>query len=198
MSDDKQGYAGIAQPASGATEYDRISFVARQIANKMATTTLVTVMAVGDGTVDVQPMVAQLDGAGNATPHGTIHNIPVWRLQAGTSAIIIDPVVGDIGLALFCQSDISSIKKTKKPGNPGSRRKFDWSDGIYLGGVLNAVPTQTIEMSDTDGVVITSAMPIKLVGAVEISETLTVAGKDFATHTHGGVTTGGGTSGPVT
>lgn len=198
MSDDKQGYAGIAQPASGSTEFDRISFVCRSILNKMATTTLVTVMAVGDGMVDVQPMVAQLDGAGNATPHGTIHNIPVWRLQAGASAIILNPSVGDIGLALFCQSDISSVKKTKKAGNPGSRRKFDWADGVYMGGVLNIAATQTIEISDAYGIVITSAMPVKIMGNAEISGTLKVAGRDFASHTHGGVTTGGGTSGPVT
>lgn len=201
MNDDKQAYAGIAQPASGSTEYDRMSFVARQLVNKMATTTLVEVVAVTingqDATVDVRPLIAQLDGAGNATPHGIIHNIPVAKMQTGSCAILMIPTVGDKGKVDFCQSDISSVKKTRQAGNPGSRRKFDWADGIYMGALLNEAATTIIEMSPVGGLVIASPLPIKFVGDVEISGTLKVSGKDFATHVHSGITTGGANSGPV-
>lgn len=165
MSGD-QAFAGIGQRSSGSGEANRLDFVIQQAMNRMATAVPVLVKAVGDGTVDVQPMVSQLDGAGNAVPHGTIHGLPVLRYQAGVSAVLLDPVVGDRGLAIFCHADISSVKKTRKVANPGSRRKFDWSDGVYLGGILNDAPTQFIRISGS-GVEITAP-------TVAVSANLTV------------------------
>jgi hypothetical protein len=97
------------------------------------------------GTVDVQILVNQVDGDGNATPHGTIHGLPYFRLQGGVSAVVIDPVVGDIGMAVFADRDISSAKINKAPSNPGSSRRFDFSDGLYVGGFLGATPTQYVQ-----------------------------------------------------
>ena len=97
------------------------------------------------GTVNVQPLVNMIDGAGNATPHGVINGLPYYRLQAGNTAIIADPIAGDLGLAIFCQRDISSVKVNKAVSNPGSFRKFDPADGIYLGGLLNPVPAVAIQ-----------------------------------------------------
>jgi phage baseplate assembly protein gpV len=99
------------------------------------------------GFVDVLPLVNQIDGKGESTPHTTIYNIPYFRLQGGADAIIIDPVVGDVGAAIFCQRDISCVKKTKKQSNPGSYRKYDLSDGLYFGGFLNGTPSQYIRFS---------------------------------------------------
>jgi hypothetical protein len=101
------------------------------------------------GFVDVVPMVSQVDSAGNPTPHDVIYNLPYMRVQGGVNAVIIDPAVGDIGAALFCRRDISTVKRTRKPANPGSRRRFDWADGLYVGGFLNGVPTQYIRFSNT-------------------------------------------------
>jgi len=42
-----------------------------------------------------------------------------------------------------------------------------------------------------------TAPTIKLDGAVQVTTTLSINGIDFATHTHSGVTTGGGVTGPV-
>lgn len=112
--------------------------------------------------------------------------------------------------AVFASTDISNVKRAKEPTTPGSFRRFDWSDGIYLGGLLNAEPTQFIQM-DSAGVTITatSGQPVTInVDSVTMSGDLTVTGsissgagstfggKAFDTHTHTGVTTGGGTSGP--
>lgn len=199
------------------SEFNRLSFVVRSIMAQQATTTLVIVRAVDGDTVDVQPMVAQVDGAGNAVDHGIIHGLPVWRLQGGNSAVIVEPAVGDIGLAVFASTDISNVKRAKEPTTPGSFRRFDWSDGIYLGGLLNAEPTQSIRMDD-EGITITAApgLPVTFnadsvainADTVSISGDLAVGGnittgagstfngKAFDSHTHGGVTTGGGTSGP--
>jgi phage baseplate assembly protein gpV len=180
---------------------------------RAATATLVMVKAVHNagelapvGLIDVQPMVAQIDGAGKTTPHGIIHNIPYMRVQGGANAVIIDPVVGDIGLAVFASRDISSVKATKQPSGPGSRRRHSMADGLYIGGFLNAVPTQFIRFSG-DGVEIKSTTvtitgDVHITGDVQVDKTLTATtnviggGKSLKTHTHGGVMAGGGVSGP--
>jgi hypothetical protein len=150
------GYAGYQQPADSSTEPSAHHAVINAIIGRLATTAIVQVLAVTNaggvspvGFVDVQPMVNQMDGAGNPTPHGTIHNMPYFRLQGGTSAIILDPVVGDIGIAVFCSRDILQVKRTKAIANPGTAGRFDWADGLYIGGVLNGVPTQYIQFSNT-------------------------------------------------
>lgn len=156
-------YAGQATPPSGTSQWNRLEFAMRSILNRTATMTLVQVKAVDGLSVDVQPMVHQLDGADNAVPHGVVHGVPVWRYQGGSSAVIVDPVVGDIGIALFAHSDISSVKATKAAAPPGSRRKFSWSDAIYMGGILNGDPTQFIRMNAAGGI------DIKASGAITIN-----------------------------
>lgn len=143
------GYSGAKDIFAEGSDFNAMSFVVRQILNGTATTTLVRVVAIAAGYVDVQPLVNQVDGAGNATPHGVIHHLPFFRLQGGASAVIIDPQIGDIGMASFASHDISSVKATRKQANPGSRRRFDMADGIYVGGMLNGVPTQFVAFTDT-------------------------------------------------
>lgn len=222
MSENKSAFTGMAGLADANGEWNRLQFAIRQVMNRMATTNLVQVKAVeetADGwTVDVQPMVAQVDGAGNAVPHGVVHNLPVWRVQGGTSAVIVVPTAGDIGIAVFASTDISGVKRAKEPTTPGSGRRFDWADGMYLGGILNALPTQFIRM-DEAGITITAGdgLPVNInapgglnivapttafTGDVTATGDLTTGpgstfnGKSFDNHTHGGVQTGTGTSGP--
>lgn len=196
-----QGVLGDAQ-----NDASMIEFIARKVANSMATIALVKVVAVSGDTVDVQPMVHQIDGAGVAIPHGTIHGLPFFTLRAGSTAIRAVPVVGDIGMAAFCHSDTSSVRATKAPAPPSSRRRFDWADGLYLGGFLG--PTATTFIDAKDGTVEVKATTIKLTGAVQVTGEMQVTGgitasgevtgngKALSTHTHSGVTTGSGTSGP--
>lgn len=158
------------------------SFIAKQMVNGMATATLVQVKAVHTDTVDVQPMVNQIDGAGTGIPHGVIHGLPFFSLRAGAAEIRAKPVVGDIGIALFCHSDISSVKETKKPANPGSRRRFDWGDGIYLGGVLGAAPTVRLDIGG-GGIYVTGS--IDVTGSVSVG---TGATGSFSTAGGGTVT----------
>lgn len=142
-------------------DFNQIAFIARQIINGMATSAPAKVMAVHDGpngwTVDVQIMVNQIDGKGEGIPHGTIHGLPVKTVRAGTCEIRIKPRVGDKGIVSFCHSDISVVKKTGDIANPGSRRKFDWSDGVYLGSFrADGEATSVIEIGDDDNVLIKS------------------------------------------
>ena len=171
MSHLANGYTGSQNLSDTSSQFNAVEFIARQVLNKACTSTLVKIVAVTTsggvtpvGYVDVQLLVNQIDGAGNKMPHGVVYNLPYLRLQGGASAIILDPVVGDIGLASIASHDISAIKTTKAMANPGSRRRFSMSDGIYSGGVLNATPAHYVQFTG-DGIDIVSPGTIKIKAA---------------------------------
>lgn len=149
MSQNRQGFEQPGQ-RGGVGE---IGFIVDSILMRIQTVTLVRVVKVKGGglapvgMVDVQPLVSQIDGSGAVIPHGIIFNIPYMRLQGGSNAIVIDPQVGDIGMCGFCSRDISSVKVNKTASAPQSRRRFDYSDGLYFGGFLNGTPSQYIMFS---------------------------------------------------
>lgn len=152
MSD--SGYWGQQRGLTAQSKFNEIWFVVNSILNRRATATLVQIKACTNtdgvspvGFVDVQPLVHQLDGSGNIMPHGVIYGLPYLRLQGGAHAVIMDPEPGDIGIAIFASADLSKVKATKKAAAPGSARRFDMSDGLYVGGVLNAAPTSYIRFS---------------------------------------------------
>lgn len=145
---------GSLAPSSTWGEFNNMTFMVQQALSKMQTATLVRIESctnVGTlspvGLVDVTPLVNQLDGQGNPTPHVTIYNIPYFRIQGGTNGIIMDPQIGDIGVCVFASRDISKIKSTKQQGNPGSLRQYSFSDGMYFGGMLNGTPIQYVQFS---------------------------------------------------
>jgi hypothetical protein len=165
------GYAGQLGLSDAATDFNKHDSQIWRVLAKVRTVVPVKVMAVhvdSDGLapvgfVDAQPAVNQMDGAGNTYPHDTVYSLPYFRLQGGTNAVICDPQVGDIGAALICDRDISSVKANKGIANPGSRRRFSLPDGLYLGGFLNGTPTQYfrftangIEIVDANGNTVTT------------------------------------------
>lgn len=164
----------------------------------------------GVGFVNIQPMVAAVDVAGTVQAHGTIYNAPYFRVQGGSNAIIIDPEIGDIGIAVFASRDISSVKASRKPSAPASFRRLDAADALYLGGVLNGAPTQYFRMW-SGGIEIVSptqitlnAPTINLVGDVTASATIVATGEitgnsvPLSTHVHSGVTAGSDDTGEPT
>lgn len=125
--------------------------------------------------LDVLPLVTGFSADGSQVENSTVFNVPAWRLQRGASAVIMDPVEGDIGLLLCCDRDITKVKKEKKEALPASRRTHSRADGIYLGGVLNADPVQYVKFA-SDGIDIVSpllvsvtAPNIELNGSAKIS-----------------------------
>ena len=158
MTDRNTGFGSI-----GATQDDLgvMRFDAEETMHRIATNAPVKVLAVHDTAsgprVDVQIMVNQIDGAGTGIEHGTIHDLPVQTVRAGNCEIRVKPRVGDVGLVSFCHSDISAVKETGDVANPGSRRRFDWSDGIYCGSVhAQGAATTFIEIDADDNVAITA------------------------------------------
>lgn len=150
------GYAGQQGLSDPASKFNVLSFIMEQILGRASTVKLVQVKAVTNtggvspvGFVDIHPLVNQVDGLGNSTKHGTIFKVPYFRLQGGGNAVIIDPKVDDIGIAVIADRDISSVKETKAEANPGSKRRFDMADALYLGGLLNNTPDQYVQFNDT-------------------------------------------------
>ena len=195
--DAADGYAGFASPNDQAGGVNAQALLIERMLAQTHTAMLVRVAAVssaddGGGRVDVQPLVHQVDGAGQIVPHGTVHGLPYIRLQGGTSAFIVNPVTGDIGLAVFASRDISTVKATGQASPPGSGRRNSMSDGIYLGGLLNGTPTQTVKM-DTDGITLTSptAVTINAPKLIINADTVTHDGVNVgSTHRHSGVRAG--------
>ncbi|WP_028085667.1 phage baseplate assembly protein [Dickeya zeae] len=111
--------------------------------------------------VDVLPLVTRTDPSGAMIDNSPIYNVPVWRLQRGNSAVIMDPVVGDIGMIAICDRDNSIARANRKQSVPGSKRMHSKSDALYLGGFLNAQPTQYIEFSD-GAINITTPNPVNI------------------------------------
>jgi phage baseplate assembly protein gpV len=162
------GFSGFESPTDFLNEFNSQYFLVWSILSRIATATLVQVQAVTTaggvapvGFVDILPLVNQVDGAGNTTPHGIIYNCPYFRMQGGTNAIILDPQVGDIGIAIFASRDLSSAIASRAQAPPGSARMYDMADALYIGGVLNAIPTQFVEFSTT-GIRISSPTQVKL------------------------------------
>lgn len=145
-----QGYPGQMGASDGATEFNKHYAQIWGVLAKVRTSVPVKIIAVHVdagglapvGFVDAQPAVNQMDGGGKTFPHDTVFNLPYVRMQGGANAVICDPVVGDVGMAMICDRDISSVKANKGIANPGSRRRFGLADGVYVGGILNGTPTQ--------------------------------------------------------
>ena len=158
---------GMLRPSSQWGVYNNIRFMVQQALAQVQTASVVKVTACTNdgvvspvGTVDVQVLVNQVNGQGNPTPHVTMYSLPYLRIQGGTNAVIIDPQPGDIGIAVFSSRDITNVKSTKAQANPGSFRMHDFSDGMYLGGLLNGTPSQYLQFSSA-GISLVSPNEVK-------------------------------------
>jgi hypothetical protein len=152
---DPEKFFGQRGTFDDSSDFNARDFHIRQIIGEVRTAVPVKIIAVHGGgvgaapTVDVQPMVNQIDGQGNATPHGIIYGIPVSRSQGGAAGVIMDPVAGDVGHIIISDRDTSSLRANAgAQSNPGSMRTHDLSDGVYHGAMLNAViPTRYVNLN---------------------------------------------------
>lgn len=125
-------------------------YLIERLIRNINTATLVKVTAVypvagSVGFVDVMPLVQQTTTTGVVIDPAPMYRQPYLRAQGGLSAIILDPAVGDIGIAVFAQRDISAVASTRAQAAAATNRAYDAGDGLYLGGLLNGDPTQYVE-----------------------------------------------------
>lgn len=232
-------YVGNRDAASSSTPWNTQQFLIDEEKNQMRTATLGKIVTApysvsSDGTktpiepgspvaigyVDVQPLVNQQDGDGNATQHKTVYRLSYMRYQGGNGAFISDPVIGDVGKVVVADRDTSSVRATGgQISNPGSRRKYDLADGSFFGCTIAGAPGQYFSWTATGfvvhdrngntytgsptGFVLADAAGNSIASAaagITINGWLFPRGKtdNINLHTHNGVTVGGGVTGPVT
>lgn len=185
MLDFFRTYTGTEQ----LSEANTLHFVVNKLISEVRTMTIVKVLAVefpdGQniyGTVDLQPLINRVDFDGFTQSMTPIYNVPFIRLQGtSNSAIILNPKIGDIGIAIVCDRDNDAVLSTKKQANPLSNRANSLADSVYIGGILNAKPTQYVEFTD-DAINITSPNNINFkANAVNIkSPTVTIKAENLS------------------
>jgi hypothetical protein len=195
---------GVANYNVNNSEYNAISFLVQQAIREQVNTCIVCKVVKRSGAyVDVLPLVTQISGKGEAVQPTTLYKLPYMRYHAGIAAVILDPVPGDIGLAVFASKDCSNVKTgTSTPQQPGSFRGNTMANGFYIGGFLNQPPSTFVELQQSGEIVITAPGGLTVNGNITVngSQTLTgdcvAAGISLDNHIHTG-DSGGTTSPPI-
>ena len=72
------------------------------------------------GFVDIQLMIEQTNGQKKGNETAIICNVPYIRIQGGTNAVIIDPEINDLGVAIFASRDITNFKEARRQTPPAT------------------------------------------------------------------------------
>ena len=196
--DDKNVVQGVAPYNANSSQFNALSFIIQQAIREQVNTCIVgKVVAVTDGYVDFLPLVTNISGKGEAVEPTTLYKLPYMRYHAGIAAVILDPVPGDIGLAVFAGRDCSNVKAgTTEPQQPASFRGNSMANGFYIGGFLNQAPSVFIELTQGGAVNITAPGGVNINGSVTVSGAVVASGKSLVNHVHTG-DSGGTTSPPL-
>lgn len=196
---------GNKRATSGSTNFNAMEFMIRNTILGLVNTAIPVIVTAVDaggsgaptGYVTVKPLVCQVDGFGETLDPAELFRVPYARVQGGIAALVIDPVVGDVGLAVFAKSDCSGVAQMQsKPVQPGSFRKFSMSDGFYLGGFLNRAPQVYVEVKQDQSIVITASAGVTVNSPMVTvpSGDVIASGISLVHHTHTGDS--GGTTSP--
>ena len=137
MSEELQ--MGVPQSAM-VDEYNALIYIIKSELAKINTADLVRVIAVNEGTIDVQPLLGSIKADGSMNETSPIYNVRYFQWQFGVNKIKAVPAIGDIGLLVCCKRDISNVEN----GNVGSFRNFSMADGIYIGGIEGCDPKHRV------------------------------------------------------
>lgn len=153
------------------------------------------------GRCSIQPLVQKVDGNNNVYSRGVIDNVPYLRVQGGDNAVIIDPVAGDIGLAAFCDRDISMVKRTGEEAAPNTLRQYDLNDAVYLYTCMGGTPTQYIHFKGSEihikspSKIVLDAPTVEATGQVTATGDVVAGSISLQTHVHSGVQSGSSNTG---
>lgn len=153
------------------------------------TIVVVAIVAVNEKTVDCKPVIARVVGE-EAKPLPTFLQVPPVFMRGGATHTAHPIAVGDFGLLLVSERCIDTWYDGMNDDAPNVFRMMDYSDGFVLVGIAPAaglltIPTDAIETVGNQN----------MIGDINITGKLIVNGIDFDLHKHGGVQTGGGTTG---
>jgi hypothetical protein len=180
---------GVANYNAGTSPFNSLSFIVQQAIRQQVNTCIICKVVARDGAyVDVLPLVTGVSGKGEAVQPTTLYKLPYMRYHAGVAAVILDPVPGDIGLAVFASKDCSNVKAgTTEPQQPASFRGNSQANGFYIGGFLNQAPSVFVELTQGGAVNITAPGGVNINGSVTASGDVVASGKSLVNHTHMGV-----------
>ena len=141
---------------AGSNPINALEFFVKSILSKTVYTAFpVTVTAVerkgteaGAGYVTAKPLLKPMNVQAQGIEVTTIPKLPYFRLQHGTAAIVCDPKVGDVGLAVVAKHDISNVNGDNTSKVPATFREFDPSDSFYIGGFWGKAPEVFIHLED--------------------------------------------------
>lgn len=169
-----------ANPTDYVDEYNGLIYIINSIiSNRVRGAEIVKVIANnGDGTIDVLPVIKNVDASGNAIQETPIFGVKYIEWQYGINAFQAEPAIGDIGLLIVCTKDTKNVKS----GIVGDLGSFELESGIYFGGLkgLNQPATQFIKM-DENGITITTPKSL----TVNATEDVVVNGVDVSVNASG-------------
>lgn len=192
---------------SKVSQFNSLQFLMNNSKKEIATALPVKVVGVqkGNGSVgyvDVLPLVTLVSANNEAVEPVNLYHLPYSRIQGGKVALIIDPIEGDKGLAVFAQSDCSTVTaETTEPQQPGSKRMHSQSDGFYIGGFLNQEPTCYLELTQDNKAILHATGGIQIDGDINVNGSIKTSGDVTAgnislqNHVHSGVRSGDSTTG---
>lgn len=166
----------------------------------------------------VLPLVKLLTTDGRQVGRAQIASVPVMQFGGGNVVLSFNLAAGDLGWVKANDRDISLILQAYTENAPNTLRKHSFQDAVFIPDVMRGV---TIAAEDAahavlqtlDGTVRVALWPdrVKLtagansltigpssndfVGHVNMPDGATINSITFGTHTHGGVQTGGGSTG---
>lgn len=85
-----------------------------------------------DGSVDVDFMIHAVDNDNQSRALPSATELPVLHQGNAIYTVTFPVSVGDEGLALFAERDISLFKDDGKTGPPNTHRFHDLSDGLFM------------------------------------------------------------------
>lgn len=187
---------GYEELNSSFNAVNALDFFVEQRLKGIYTCDLVRVINVDDKTIDVVPLVYQVNGDNEILKQEPIYGVPYARQQAGMNGIILKPQVGDLGIVVYARRDISSVVSSGGENVPDTRRILSENDAIYicsLGSIMTN-PTRMIEFTES-GINITPNTKLTINGDVEVIGTITAQdcisdGISGKSHIHGNVQSG--------
>lgn len=145
-----------------------------------------------NNTVKLQPAIKTILEDNRIIDMPILLNVPVLELGGNNLSIKIPLKVGDTGIVIFCDRDISLFKQEKKSTQPNTLRKHDLGDGIFIPMRFGNSGSSNIIIQSEDGAtqfeITSSGINIKgnitVDGEIIATDVKTTTNVSLKTHTH--------------